>query len=384
MTRTLLRITGLLVACFIFGACAASAGEGWATYVNPRFGYSVEYPASFAGTGEPDDADGVWLASGNARLTLSGGFNVEGLDGAGMLASRSGEVAHIRPGSARSGDGWYSLVYGDDGGRDGVERLFHEYGVVDGSRWASFVLAYPAVENVGEAVARMEKTLALPEGRGGVYSQRDGKVYRNGKPIPCDLYTVPEGFKGRVRCWAVIGSGVAEDAGAEEIGIRFFGDSADSIGFISLESADLYRDIVWGPLGDRLVLVVGSGDRPESFFRVYDANMDMSMQLPGIRDELHWVDGVRFVFTCNLGRRANAFPGGGDELRRSVILYDTVMPAAIRLKEASDTHGFSLLSVADDGRTAEVRERSVASPDDWADVDRVRERILTVRVPAAG
>ena len=167
-------------------------------------------------------------------------------------------------------------------------------------------------------------------------------------------------------------------------GIRFFGDSADSIGFISLESADLYRDIVWGPLGDRLVLVVGSGDRPESFFRVYDENMDMSMQLPGIRDELHWVDGVRFVFTCNLGRRANAFPGGGDELRRSVILYDTVMPAAIRLKDASDTHGFSLLSVADDGRTAEVRERSVASPDDWADVDRVRERILTVRVPAAG
>ncbi len=70
MTRTLLRITGLLVACFVFGACAASAGEGWATYVNPRFGYSVEYPASFAETGEPDDGDGVWLASGNARVAL--------------------------------------------------------------------------------------------------------------------------------------------------------------------------------------------------------------------------------------------------------------------------------------------------------------------------
>lgn len=380
MARTLLRIGGLLVAWLVFGAIAASAGEGWATYVNPRFGYSVDYPASFVGTGEADDGNGAWLTSGNARLTFSGGFNGNGLDGAGRLESRLAEVSPVRPDSVRGGDGWYSLTYG--GGKDGGGRLFHEYGVVDGRLWASFILEYPAGEAFGEAVARMEETLALPGGGKVVYTLRNGKAYRNGAPVDCDLYTAPEGFKGRARYWAVIGDDVAEGAGAEEIGIRFFGERGEAIGFLSLESAALYRDIIWSPSGDRMVLIIGSGDRPESFFRVYDERMDMSIQLPGIRDELHWVDDVRFVFTCNLGRRGNAVPGGGDGFRQSIILYDTVMPAAIRLKDATDTHGFSLLSVADDGLTATVRERSVASPDDWADADRVRDRSVTVRIPA--
>ena len=130
MARTLLRIGGLLVAWLVFGAIAASAGEGWATYVNPRFGYSVDYPASFVGTGEADDGNGAWLVSGNARLTFSGGFNGNGLDGAGRLESRLAEVSSVRPDSVRGGDGWYSLTYG--GGKDGGGRLFHEYGVVDG------------------------------------------------------------------------------------------------------------------------------------------------------------------------------------------------------------------------------------------------------------
>jgi hypothetical protein len=150
---------------WVLSGDAAEDWTSWTLYENERFGYEVEYPRVLSNVGEPDNDDGVELASedGNYRLTISGGYNVLEKDAETTLEDRLKEASRIRRIRDAFGDGWYRAVF-SDGGKDGNERLYHEYGVIDEDNWASFILVYPKGEEnrFAEITARMEKSLALP------------------------------------------------------------------------------------------------------------------------------------------------------------------------------------------------------------------------------
>ena len=150
---------------FMANAMAANASE-YEAYLNARFGYSVEYPDIFDASREPDNGDGIWFesAGGEYTLTISGGHNIFGHDGEALLRECYDRVAYIVEGSERSAPNFYSIAYSDDGGQDGIEHIFHEYGIVNEDIWASFILKYPKEEEERFAPIkeRMETSLKLP------------------------------------------------------------------------------------------------------------------------------------------------------------------------------------------------------------------------------
>jgi hypothetical protein len=378
--------------------CAYSE-ESWTTYVNARFGYSTEYPDIFSKTEEPDNGDGVWMESGdgNYRLTLSGGYNVLGEDGQASLASRLEEVSHIVGDSAVSGDGWYRVIYSDDGGRDGSEHLFHEYGIINADNWTSFILVYPLDERARFApiAERMEASLALPpssgeEGGGpnfDAFSLKNGHVYKNEKELDCEVYEVPKGIDSAIKTWAVVGTETSEVVKEEETGVWFFGSGGGFMAFIPLESEREYQDIFWSGAGDRLLLQRGSPMRPDVFFELYAEGMEKKAEFPGVRDGIAWLsDGMRFAFTRIGGdiREEGKFFNLAYGLRLSAVLYDSAVGETIVLKEATDTQNFWFASVSEDDENIAVTEEYVESPKDWADEEKIKQREITVPVPPAG
>lgn len=399
MRRFLLFCTS---AFFLVQACvlpAPAAKEEWVTYGNARFGYSVEYPDIFTVLEEPDNGDGIWLKTEGDRyaLTISGGFNVLGEDGETRLQARIREAAHIVPGSDGAGPGWYRVIYSDDGGRKGKERRFHEYGILDGENWASFILVYPLEEvaRFSAAAARMEKSLALPssgEGEDGgafrpdAYTLRDGRVFLDEKALDCEVHEIPAGLDNGITHWAVTGKEFSEDVTQEETGVWFFGPEGMVVTFIPLDSGNEYRDLLWSPAGDRLVLARGSGTRPDLFFDVFGEGMEKIAEFSGLRGEAAWLDdGMRFVFTrIDDTREGAVFPGLSYGLKVSAVLYDSAVEETIPLKEADETRNYTFLSVSPDGMDIRIVETSVLSPGHWADTEKWKEREITVPVPAAG
>ncbi len=399
MRRFLLFCTS---AFFLVQACvlpAPAAKEEWVTYGNARFGYSVEYPDIFTVLEEPDNGDGIWLKTegDTYALTISGGFNVLGEDGETRLQARIREAAHIVPGSDGAGPGWYRVIYSDDGGRKGKERRFHEYGILDGENWASFILVYPLEEvaRFSAAAARMEKSLALPssgEGEDGgafrpdAYTLRDGRVFLDEKALDCEVYEIPAGLDNGITHWAVTGKEFSEDVTQEETGVWFFGPEGMVVTFIPLDSGNEYRDLLWSPAGDRLVLARGSGTRPDLFFDVFGEGMEKIAEFSGLRGEAAWLDdGMRFVFTrIDDTREGAVFPGLSYGLKVSAVLYDSAVEETIPLKEADETRNYTFLSVSPDGMDIRIVETSVLSPGHWADTEKWKEREITVPVPAAG
>jgi hypothetical protein len=171
MKKFTLRALAALALCLAAASLNAAAGADteYKTYVNPRFGYSVDYPDIFGqseGSDESGDSDGIEFESGDGEYTLTiwGGDNATGSDGNALLEGRKNEVAHIVPDSEASGGGFYTISYSDDGGQDGNEHIFHEYGIVNKDARAAFVLRYPKDEEkrFAEMITRMKKSLALP------------------------------------------------------------------------------------------------------------------------------------------------------------------------------------------------------------------------------
>jgi hypothetical protein len=411
-------IAALAVLAFAFSFSAwAATDENWARYDNGRFGYSAEYPDIFSKTEEPDNGDGVWKTSDddNYRLTFSGGYNVLGDDGESRLKSRLEEVAHIVEGSDESGDGWYRVIYSDDGGRDGNEHLFYEYGIIDGENWASFILTYPLdeQERFAPIVERMEGSLnlkgalALPSSSGGESDkpnfgayvlERDG-VYKGGELLECEVGAVPSGLYNGVRAWAAFGPDTSESVPESDTGVWFFGDFGEKAKlFIPLDSEAEYQDLLWNGEGNRFVLVRGSGVRSDMFFEVYalpeegpkeaaPLTLEKKAEFSGVRGQLAWLeDGMRFTFTRiddtreETGELANT----PYWLRLSAVLYDSTVDATTVLKESTDTQNFRFSSISEDGGNIVLSEEYVESPEDWADEDNVKTRDITVPIPPAG
>jgi hypothetical protein len=69
--RTILFVTALLLTL-------PARAMDWAIYENPRFGYEIEVPASFAWEDEPANGDGRSFRDGASKLAVWGGNILEG------------------------------------------------------------------------------------------------------------------------------------------------------------------------------------------------------------------------------------------------------------------------------------------------------------------
>ena len=224
---------------------------------------------------------------------------------------------------------------------------------------------------------------AADEDDGPAYSVKNGRVWAKGTEIDAEVNEAPEWLDNGIKYWAALEGG--DDA--DETGVWFFtrdeGEGGTPIGFISLDSAYEYQDIVWSPDGGRLLLMTGSGMRPDVFFTLYGEGMEKKAEFSGLRGGAEWIDPNRFVLTRIDDLRADEegviLQGAG--YKTSVVLYDSPTGAETVLKESSDTGSFALGAVAE-GKIV-IGETYVASPKDWADEDKIEEREITVDIPPA-
>jgi hypothetical protein len=83
MSSAILRAAAVLVLVLLAGAAALAdqfrvRGGGWMTYVNDRYGMSIDYPANvFAPETPPENGDGRAFASADARIEIFATHNID-------------------------------------------------------------------------------------------------------------------------------------------------------------------------------------------------------------------------------------------------------------------------------------------------------------------
>jgi hypothetical protein len=396
----------LAVAVSMSVASFALAGENrYKTYVNARFGYSIDYPDIFDSQKEPDNGDGIEFSGrgGEVTLTIWGGHNVLGQDGAALLNECKERVAYIVEDSEKCGTvteevSYYWIEYGDGGGKDGVEHIFSEAGLVNADIKAGFIFKYPKddEESMTGVIAELRGSLALPQSKNepgesgeapdiSLFTIRNKSVYRDGVKLEdATVNEVPAETEGSIRFWSAFGAdrdGVKES----ETGVGFFSREGDCLTFVPLESEFEAQDVVMSPGGGAFVLVTGSGFRPDMFFNVYGEGTEKMAEFSGMRGQLVWLDPVRFVFIRIDGTRD--LSGGiaaGHWLKTSLVMYDTAAKEETVLKEATDKLNYSFLLLSGDGSALSVTQESVKSEKDWEDDDKVNSRDIEVEISAAG
>lgn len=386
-----------LGAVFLVLASDAIAAEedAWTSYQNGRFGYRVEYPDLYPTTTTSDNGDGVWMESENGeyKLTLSGGFNVLKQDGNAALKDRMNHVSHIVPGTAVGGANFYRVVYSDDGGKDGNEHLFHEYGVMDDDHWATFLLVYPLKEETRFAafIPRMEKALTLPSKTGepqkesdySGYSMKEGHVFRGNQQLDSEVHKTEPGLDNGIQYWSVVDNDAADGGMPEGAAVLFFAGSGNVLGAIPLDSANAFQELIWSPDGGRVLVMTGSGLRPDVFFTLYGEGLSKQFEFSGLRENVVWLDDTRFAATTLDGIREESTPAPGlsYSFKTSVILYDAADNTVHSLKSATDTMSFAFVSAV--GRQATLVESSVKNLEDWNDEKKIRQQEFVVSIPPA-
>ena len=142
----------------------ASSQEIWATYRNPRFGTTIEYPARFRPGRPPDNNDGLsFVAADGATLSVWGSLNVMEHDIAGLEKFlRESLDAGERITYRAAGRNWLVLS-GTRGERVFYKRhaLSHRNEIVN-----AFEISYPGslATSYDPIVARISKSLR--SGRG--------------------------------------------------------------------------------------------------------------------------------------------------------------------------------------------------------------------------
>jgi hypothetical protein len=218
------------------------------------------------------------------------------------------------------------------------------------------------------------------------FSLKDGHVFKDGEKLDCEVYEIPEGIDNEIKNWAAIGTETSDSVTEAETGVWFFGNEGQLMTFIPLDNEHEYQDLLWSPSGDRLILVRGSGMRPDVFFELYDEGMEKKAEFSGLRGEIAWLeDGMRFAFTrIDDVRDSEDGVYSSSLLKLSAVLYDSTVDETVVLKESTDTKNYRFSEISDDGEKIVITEESVKSPKDWGDEEKVKEREIKVPVPAAG
>jgi hypothetical protein len=151
-----------LTAMICLFAVPAMAADWW-TYANPRFGYAIELPSEFHMAAEPDNGDGITLASTDrsAQLAVFGSNIVEG-DFSTQAKTRLGFIKD---------DGWrisYSKTTSRSFSYSGTreDRIIYVRGVaLCNGAVALFQIDYPkpAMQRYDAIVMRLVRSLHATE-----------------------------------------------------------------------------------------------------------------------------------------------------------------------------------------------------------------------------
>jgi hypothetical protein len=142
----------------------AAAQEKWATYMNPRFGATVDYPATIFTVRDPapENGDGQSFHSsdGHAQLLIYGAYNTEGDTPQRYLEKHADEGVSYRRTTART-----YVVSGTRKDQLFYERCNFQEGKNDIIN--CFTVTYPAAEKVAwdPIVTRLSKSLRAGRGR---------------------------------------------------------------------------------------------------------------------------------------------------------------------------------------------------------------------------
>ncbi len=156
-----------LAVTFAIGLCAsidvAAAQEKWATYMNPRFGATVDYPANVFTVRDPppENGDGQSFRSsdGRAQLLIYGAYNAEGDTPQNYLEKHADQGVSYRRTTAR-----YYVISGTRKDQIFYERCnFQPVGDII----VCLSITYPAHEKAAwdPIVARLNKSLRVGQGR---------------------------------------------------------------------------------------------------------------------------------------------------------------------------------------------------------------------------
>lgn len=129
----------------------------WKTYVNPRFGFSIDHPGLEPGR-EPDNGDGRVFKSADGKFVLTAYAHFLQVDDGDTLDKRWKEELAQRGDTAtykKKGDTWF-VVSGVQ--KDGTE--YYRKLAVEKGNWATFLITYPHTENkkYDPWVAKIEKS----------------------------------------------------------------------------------------------------------------------------------------------------------------------------------------------------------------------------------
>jgi len=132
----------------------ATAAPGYTNYTNARFGYSIEYPSTFAITTVPTDDDGRVFTSldGTATLTVWAEYNVDGWN----VASKSAAVsAGNNVSYAAHGSDWFIASWVDANNQIVYHKEYVQADVIYGMLFTCQQKDKPTYEAV---ITHLEKT----------------------------------------------------------------------------------------------------------------------------------------------------------------------------------------------------------------------------------
>jgi hypothetical protein len=167
-------------------------------------------------------------------------------------------------------------------------------------------------------------------------------------------------------------------------GIYFFDEKGKSLKVLPYEDAAMVSNIYFSDDGKQMVLDEGTWVVRD--FSLYDfKSLKKKAEFTGM-DSIFWLDNSRFAFTL-VEPDAEPRPSATDfDGWTSVVVFDTLdgQNTTIPVMKATETKNYLLTGVDSEEQEFQITESSVKNKADWADMEKVTEKELSVPYPAAG
>ena len=146
---------------------ASASGDGWTSYSNERYGYSVGVPAGLTGQGESDNGDGQEFKDASGQVSLkvwaSGVVDLGGNERTDLAWTRRSTLEAWRKQGVRvtyqpKGKGWWVLSGEDTQGRVFYRKQWQKADTLYGFEWSHPKGAKPWQD----APARISQGFKLP------------------------------------------------------------------------------------------------------------------------------------------------------------------------------------------------------------------------------
>ncbi|MDR1978391.1 MAG: hypothetical protein LBQ42_06625 [Synergistaceae bacterium] len=249
-----------------------------------------------------------------------------------------------------------------------------------GFLWRFAVCAALFVALAASTAFAAEETYVL-EGE-TVYRVRDGKktLIENAE---VRSQRIDSGAGGGI-FWFTVDSQASEVMAGSKSGVYFFDDKGKALRFLPYDYAFTIGDIVFSDDGKQMVLDTGTWI--VRVFFLYDfESLRQKAEFTGM-GQVFWLDGNRFAFTM-VEPDAEPRPSATDfDGWTSVVAFDTLdgRNVTIPVMKATETQNYLLTGVNPDKRELQITESSVKDKKDWVDMEKVKDKELSVPYPATG